>query len=146
MINNGGLTIPTNNLTLESTTKSVIINGGETANYAIQLTASHGGIELNAGGTAGVLLTTTNNIGITGVNIGITATNSLSLSAATVDIGGNLAIDNLTIGNSDNTINYLYLKNSSSNTKHWRIYVDASGNLNFDKYNGTTWVNKSSIA
>jgi hypothetical protein len=40
----------------------------------------------------------------------------------------------------------MYFNNSSDNTKWWRMYVDSTGNFNIDRYNGTSWVNKSTLA
>jgi hypothetical protein len=54
--------------------------------------------------------------------------------------------NDITLGGSDNDIDYMYFKNSSDNTKWWRMYVDSSGNFNIDRYNGTSWVNKSTLA
>ena len=51
-------------------------------------------------------------------------------------------IGNITQGSEDNIIKYFYMKNSLDNTKHWRIYADLEGNLNFEKFNGTNWINK----
>jgi hypothetical protein len=86
---------------------------------------------------------------ITNGNLGIQANTGnidLTSTSGTIDINSNTNVySSLTVGASDNTIDYFYLKNSSDNTKHWRIYVDASGDLNFDRYNGTSWINKSKL-
>ena len=86
---------------------------------------------------------------ITNGNLGIQANTGnidLTSTVGTIDLNSNTNIySSLTMGASDNTLDYFYLKNSTDNTKHWRIYVDASGDLNFDRYNGTSWINKSKL-
>lgn len=64
----------------------------------------------------------------------------------TLTIDGNFNSNgDITLGNNDNVVRYFYIENSLTNTKHWRVSSDSNGTLNFEKYNGTSWVNKMNL-
>ena len=52
------------------------------------------------------------------------------------------ATSNVTLTNSASTTQYIFLKSDSTNTNHWRIYVDSDGKLSFDRFDGNSWDNK----
>ncbi len=77
----------------------------------------------------------------------ISSNNDVSITAdGLLKINSDTTYDSdITLGNNDNTIKYFYFENSSNNTKHWRVSVDANGIMNFERYNGTSWVNKMNL-
>jgi len=52
---------------------------------------------------------------------------------------------NVTLDNSGNSAQYIYMNYNATNTNHWRISVNSSGNLDFERYNGSSWISKSTI-
>ncbi len=110
---------------------------------------------INVDSSLGVILSSNNSqINHTGAgNLEIHTLGTLNIGATgainfTSDVNFNsdpTFNSDLTLGKQDNVVKYFYLENSSNNTKHWRVSVDSTGNLNFEKYNGAAWVNKMNL-
>ncbi len=104
---------------------------------------------INVDSSSGVVLSSTNTqINHTGGGtFQINSDGNISINAAGgLTLPGNFTPDgDITLGNSDNVVRYFYIENSSTNTKHWRVSADSNGTLNFEKYNGTSWVNKMNL-
>jgi hypothetical protein len=151
-------------LTLETTgtsTSQTIVKSTGTGNNAVALTATAGGVSvsaiksstINVNGSAQSLTLSSTGGGAqqTIVSSAGTGTDAIDLTASagglSVTAATGMQVNNdITMGNSNNVIDYFYFKNSTDNTKWWRMYVDVDGNFNIDRYNGTTWVNKSTLA
>lgn len=63
-----------------------------------------------------------------------------STTCSNLNISGNF-----TLTNSSGTRQYIYLNSDPTSTNHWRISVNSSGNLDFERYNGSSWISKSTI-
>jgi hypothetical protein len=95
-------------LTIESTTKSVVVTGGEAAIDAVQITASDvaGGLDLNAG-TGGITIDTTGTLSLDSAGAtNLTATGAFDVSVistlgSVVLNGGEAAVDAITITATD---------------------------------------------
>lgn len=104
---------------------------------------------VNVDSSSGVVLSA-NNSQINHTGVGTFQINSLgdiSINpTGTVNISKDLIqTADITLGNNDDVVKYFYIENSSTNTKHWRVSADSNGTLNFEKYNGTSWVNKMNL-
>jgi hypothetical protein len=94
------------------------------------------------GGEDSSLILTSDGTGVDAIGLSATA-GGITLSATS----GIQVNNDITLGTSDDTgIDYFYFKNSATNTKWWRMYVDGTGNFNIDRFNGTSWVNKSTLS
>ena len=51
----------------------------------------------------------------------------------------------VTLDNSGNNTQYINLTYNATNTNHWRIAVNSSGNLDFERYDGASWVSKFTV-
>jgi len=104
---------------------------------------------INVDSSSGIVLSSNNTqINHTGAGtFQINSTGDISINpTGNLNINGDFnQTGDITLGNNDNVVRYFYLENSSNNTKHWRVAVDANGILNFEKYNGTSWVNKMNL-
>jgi hypothetical protein len=82
-----------------------------------------------------------------GGNFNIHSTGNMTIDAdgvLTVSADINSQSD-IVLGNNDNVVKYFYFENNSNTSKHWRVWVNTNGIMNFEKYNGTTWVNKMNL-
>lgn len=79
--------------------------------------------------------TGTGTLTIDSVSGGITIGNTTDVTFA----------NDLLLDNSSNNTQYMYLNYDALSTNRWRFFVNSSGQLSFERYNGTTWVNKMLI-
>lgn len=48
----------------------------------------------------------------------------------------------VTLDNDNNTTQYINLNYSATASNQWRLFVNSSGQLEFQRFNGSSWVNK----
>ncbi len=129
----------TNNLILQSINNNVDINAGVAGD--ITLDAGSGGIFLNTTGIMNL------NAGVSGMNINSVGDINVGATGTVIFSTPVLFNNDMTLGGSDNDIDYMYFKNSNDNTKWWRMYVETgiTGSFIIERYNGTSWINKFTL-
>lgn len=92
-------------------------------------------------------------VNLSGTNSRIkhTGTGTLNISSSgTLDLG-NTNNSNVTIGsvssdltmtNTDNNTQYIYMNYSATPANRWRIFVGDTGKLTFSRFDGSSWVAK----